>query len=41
MKSAYNSLLDSYLVSKVIRAVSLRGGEVGAEHRFRHVDSDL
>lgn len=38
---AYNSLIRSHLGSEVIRVVSLRGSEVGAEHGFRHANSDL
>lgn len=38
---AYNSLIRSHLGSEVIHVVSLRGSEVGAEHRFRHANSDL
>lgn len=33
--------VNSYLGSKVVGVVSLRGSEVGTEHRFRHVNSDL
>lgn len=37
----YNTLLNSYLGSKVIRVVPLCGSEVGTEHRFRHANRDL
>lgn len=38
---ASNSLQHGYLGSKVIRVVSLRGNEVGAEHRLGHANRDL